>query len=145
MGKKLNRKIKISMGISCLYCFVLVGTTLNCWLTTFLFDVRCIKDLPRRAYQVVSHPLWFTDHLGETTTKSSSAPPTYSFHIHEMSYMSSMGLWTYHKTAHINGLCKEEGASENVLSIRLFLSGSSPLNTVSSFVLLLDSAPTPSA
>lgn len=42
--------MKITMGISCLYCFVLVGTTLNCRLTTFIFDVRCIRDLPPQSW-----------------------------------------------------------------------------------------------
>lgn len=51
--------------------------------------------------------------------------------------MRYMGLWTYHKAAHVNELCSKDTASENILNTCLVLFGSILLNNVSSFVLLV--------
>ncbi len=65
--------------------------------------------------------------------------------MHELFYTRYMGLRTYHKAAHVIELCGVEGASENLVKTCSVLFGSSLLNSVSSFVLLLDSVPTPMA
>lgn len=110
-----------------------------------MLDIFCIKELISHPDNVLSgmSPSEILETLWIVLLHTSLPP--YRFSMHEVFYIMYMGVWTYHKAAHIN--------EQHIFRSTLFaaqntcfvLFGSSLPNSVSPFFLLLDSVPTPSA